>query len=564
MSDKRASSNPEPDVLADLSQLQEVAPPVLPFFRRLQAIALIAATMWIVAGLLISHQLIHTAQNTFLAEIDANGSSETDYIAQSLIQHFNQAEQLAATLSLQENLITDIVQLNQLSPDLPLLSAQARYELLVANTYAQDANDYLTRLSTALNIPRLYLLNKDGFCVISSQWEDPHACVGGYYQVRDYYRKAISEGSAMQFAVGMQISEPSFFFASAMKHDEAFIGAAIVRLNSNEINRLFERAQGLTVIIDEYGMVVVSSAPDFILKHLGEGFGRAPEADILKRIYDLDSLYTVPLQKKNEVDFALDLWHYNGMDYLLFQVPIANKNLRVVRLFPVSGMNELRRSSWAIAVAVIAFGLMLIIFVERDFNFTAHRKAHLAALASANHTLNKTAHRLYELAISDSLTGLRNHHFFMRRLDEEIIHAHLSKNPLALITMDIDHFKNINDSFGHPVGDEVIRSLADSCTFLVRACDTVGRLGGEEFAIILPNADLPNAIEIAERIKSWCENQRMKINGNEIRFTCSFGVALLMPGWDAKALLGAVDRALYSAKNQGRNCVVTAPECRSV
>jgi diguanylate cyclase (GGDEF)-like protein len=206
---------------------------------------------------------------------------------------------------------------------------------------------------------------------------------------------------------------------------------------------------------------------------------------------------------------------------------------------------------------------MLIIFIERDFNFSAHRKAHLAALASANLSLNKTAHRLYELAISDSLTGLRNHHFFMHRLDEEIVHAHLSKIPLAFITMDIDYFKAINDTYGHPVGDEVIRCLADSCAGLVRACDIVGRLGGEEFAILLPNADLQNATEIAERIKCWCDEQRMKINDNEIRFTCSFGVALLMPGWDAKALLGAVDRALYSAKKRGRNCVVTAPECQT-
>jgi diguanylate cyclase (GGDEF)-like protein len=259
-------------------------------------------------------------------------------------------------------------------------------------------------------------------------------------------------------------------------------------------------------------------------------------------------------------DFDVDLWRYNGADHLLFLAQIGKRNLRVLRFTPVPQLAEIHRSSWILALAAMALGLMLIVFVERNMNFAAHRKAHLAALANANAALNNTAHRLYDLAINDSLTGLRNHRFFMRRLDEEIECTLAAESSLAIIFMDIDFFKKINDTYGHPVGDQVICSLAYSCAGLVRAQDIVGRLGGEEFAILLPNANLHEAIQIAQRIKQWCQEQCLQINGNSIRFTCSFGVAALAPGWDSKTLLRAADGALYRAKAAGRNRVVTASE----
>ena len=123
-----------------------------------------------------------------------------------------------------------------------------------------------------------------------------------------------------------------------------------------------------------------------------------------------------------------------------------------------------------------------------------------------------------------------------------------------------DYFKKINDTYGHPVGDEVICSLAHSFAGLVRACDTVGRIGGEEFAILLPDANLHDAVVIAERIQHWCQEQNLHINGNSIRFTCSLGVSPLASGWGAKMLLNAVDGALYQAKAKGRNCVVASEE----
>jgi diguanylate cyclase (GGDEF)-like protein len=560
MLNKRAKNTSDIDVLVDPPLLQQVTPPVLPRFRRLQLFAIVLALLWVCAGLLVSQQLIHTAQNNRLNSLYTFGSSETDYIAGALEQHFNQAEQLAATLSLQENIVARIGDINTLSAGLNSLDATARYAKLTADSHAHSLNVYLTRLASALNIPRLYLLDKNGLCVVSSQWTNPHACVGGNYQERAYYRKAITDGSGMQFAVGIQINDPSFFFSSAIKYQDEFLGAAIVRLNSDELEHFFARDSGLSMVIDNYGMIVVSTEERLLLNHVGDDFGTAPTAEQLARIYAVNTLQVANVTKIIGHNFDVDLWRYKNTDNLMFSAQIGDRDLRVIRFVPVPQLAEISSSYWIMALAAIAFGVMLIVFVERNINFAAHRKAHLAALASANSSLNEIAHKLYDLAINDSLTGLRNHRFFMRKLDEEIERAHATNNPMALIFIDIDLFKKINDTYGHPVGDEVICNLAHSFAGLVRACDTVGRLGGEEFAILLPDANLHHAVEIAERIQHWCQEQNLQINGHSIRFTCSFGVSALASGWDAKALLNAVDGALYRAKAKGRNCVVASEE----
>lgn len=558
MPDKRARNTKDIDIPVDPPLLQQVTPPVLPVFRRLQLFAITLAVVWIITGLLVSQQLIHAAQNNRLASLHAYGSSETDYIASALEQRFNQAEQLAATLSLQENIVARIGEINKLSANLYSFDPAARYDKLVTDFHAKSMNVYFTRLASALNIPRLYLLDKNGLCVVSSQWTNPHACVGGDYQERAYYRNAIADGSAMQFAVGIQVNDPSFFFSSAIKNEGEFLGAAIVRINSEELVHFFARDTGLSMVVDNYGMALVSTEKALLLNHVGDAFGAAPSAELLASIYAVNSLQVAHIEKNISHNFDVDLWRYEGGDNLMFSAQIGDRDLRVVRFTPVPQLAEIQHSSWMLALAAIALGLMLIVFVERNFNFAAHRKAHLAALADANSTLNDTAHKLYDLAMNDSLTGLRNHRFFMRRLNEEITRAQTTKNSLALILMDIDFFKKINDTYGHPVGDQVICSLAQSCAGLVRACDSVGRLGGEEFAILLPDANLQDAIEIAERIQHWCQEQSLQIDGNAIRFTCSFGVAALASGWDSKTLLRAVDNALYTAKAQGRNCVVAA------
>lgn len=169
---------------------------------------------------------------------------------------------------------------------------------------------------------------------------------------------------------------------------------------------------------------------------------------------------------------------------------------------------------------------------------------------------------LEELATRDPLTGLYNRRESSRLLEEELERARRYNRPMALLWVDFDHFKEINDTYGHAAGDSVLRSVSQLLDDSVRSVDSVGRFGGEEFVIILPEMGVHEAHETAERIRHRVSGQLYPLDGGApVPMTISVGVAVYPDhGADAATLCAAADRAMYAAKSRGRNCVVMAPE----
>ncbi len=163
--------------------------------------------------------------------------------------------------------------------------------------------------------------------------------------------------------------------------------------------------------------------------------------------------------------------------------------------------------------------------------------------------------RLYQRATRDPLTGAANRGHFVEMANLEIERARRFAEPLSLAMLDIDHFKRVNDTYGHEVGDRVITALAKTCAAQVRKIDLVGRLGGEEFAVLLPRANKEPATEMLQRLRRVLSEQRIAIGGGrEIGFTVSMGLASLRPTThDLAELLRNADAALYKAKREGRN-----------
>jgi diguanylate cyclase (GGDEF)-like protein len=167
--------------------------------------------------------------------------------------------------------------------------------------------------------------------------------------------------------------------------------------------------------------------------------------------------------------------------------------------------------------------------------------------------LTAEAQRLHELSMTDGLTQVANHRAFQERLKDEFRRAQRYDDPLALILVDVDHFKRVNDQFGHQVGDEVLRKLADAVRLAVRETDFVARYGGEEFAALLPKTHLAGALTVAERIAT--DLKLMRAGPPSLRVTASFGVSSF-PGRavnTAEHLLRTADEALYRSKREGRD-----------
>ena len=164
---------------------------------------------------------------------------------------------------------------------------------------------------------------------------------------------------------------------------------------------------------------------------------------------------------------------------------------------------------------------------------------------------------LRNLATTDPLTGLPNRRHFLLRLDEELARLQrLDTQNVSVLMLDLDHFKRINDTYGHGVGDEVLKHFAGQLHEELRKIDSVGRLGGEEFAIILPGADPAAAETFAERLRHKVANSSLQTEQQTVQFTVSIGIAVMRPSDSTtdNALVRA-DQALYLAKKAGRNCV---------
>jgi diguanylate cyclase len=172
-------------------------------------------------------------------------------------------------------------------------------------------------------------------------------------------------------------------------------------------------------------------------------------------------------------------------------------------------------------------------------------------------TLNKQLERISRV---DGLTGLYNRRYWEEQFELEFMREKRTDAPSSVVMLDIDHFKKINDTYGHPAGDDVIRSLAQIIQKATRATDISGRYGGEEFAILLPDTPVANVEFLTERIRRLVEKFTVIHEEHEIQFTVSIGIAGFNQSYQQYIhWLEAADKALYKAKESGRNKVILAP-----
>jgi diguanylate cyclase (GGDEF)-like protein/PAS domain S-box-containing protein len=184
---------------------------------------------------------------------------------------------------------------------------------------------------------------------------------------------------------------------------------------------------------------------------------------------------------------------------------------------------------------------------------------HFACIERDMTRYKKIERQLANMALFDSLTGTLNRPAFYQHADKEFARSKRYFRPLSVIMLDIDHFKRVNDEYGHQGGDQVLQIFAEACQEVIRSTDLMGRVGGEEFALLLPDTPIKSAFNLAERLRERITKYPYLAGEMLIEITASLGVAELgSDDGDFKALLQRADEALYSAKHAGRNRVKIA------
>lgn len=223
-----------------------------------------------------------------------------------------------------------------------------------------------------------------------------------------------------------------------------------------------------------------------------------------------------------------------------------------------------------IAAFMVGYGALIVLWSERSL--VANELVALMMLLGGVFTLAVTKlslmtttdivriAKLERDAIEDPLTGSYNRRYLESKLDEEIGRATRLNTPLSTVMIDLDHFKHVNDTYGHDIGDKVLRHVCSLIMASVRSSDTVIRYGGEEFVVIAPGCDDADAASLAEAMRVKIAGSALNLpNGDNLVVTASLGVSSLRSG-SAEAMLRAADEALYAAKRDGRNqiCVAAA------
>jgi diguanylate cyclase (GGDEF)-like protein len=353
-------------------------------------------------------------------------------------------------------------------------------------------------------------------------------------------------GDAVESAVQLDLVSSSLeAVRSREKRRDAFVRALVLQTDRGALHSLIVETMA-RVVGAEIGAFAVPLAgeqalgvtatfgyPSAVVEHVRQ----APGEGILGRVYATGQ--AVVVRDVADVPDHARRRRYRSRSYLAFPISGAEGVLAVVAVTDRADARPFDNAD-----------LMLLT------SFAAP-----ASLALAREMLRERTRELGHLATVDGLTALFNRRYFEMRLEQEIQRQRRQQDELALLMIDLDNFKSLNDSQGHLVGDRVLREVADILRRAVRIFDVCGRYGGEEFAILMPGANAPTALRVAERIRRQVEQHFASglRSGAAICPTVSLGVATATPATTRETLIAHADAALFQAKREGKNAVCLHP-----
>lgn len=440
---------------------------------------------------------------------------------------------------------------------LPLLSFR---QSLLNNPEFSRVAQRLESVRADLDVDQIWVVNAAGDCIASGGFLPESTATGVNYADRDYFRGARRDGLGRQFAVGRTTDEPGIFYSAAVVAENAFVGAVAVKIDVARLSRTI--LDNNTFITDENGVIISAGDPNMMMKVFPGGFvGRLSASELdgryKRRVFETLEVAPVDLD-------GLSLVRLGGRLAPMVQASSANQaDILAIRLFKeVRGLSGLERDGvWRFVLLLLA-GVSAIGGVAAGLAHLRRGREHKLEMAQANAELHKLNEVLLVQARFDPLTGCANRRYFFEELDSELKRAARFELPCCLAILDIDHFKSVNDRYGHAAGDDLLAQFSRTVSACLRASDLLGRIGGEEFALLMPQTPIVGASELAERIRGAVEGVLAVTGEIEVRVTVSIGVTQWGGGGDAVAsLVARGDNAMYAAKRAGRNRVCVDPGC---
>ncbi|WP_158601858.1 sensor domain-containing diguanylate cyclase [Pararobbsia silviterrae] len=442
------------------------------------------------------------------------------------------------------------------------LSEDARRESLESNPQLAPLNAFLQRVSDLADIDAVWVVTRDGLCIAASNAKTVTSFVGDDVADRPYMGAIATGTTTIGFARGHTTGRPGIYVTAPVILNNTVIGAIVGKLNTSRARHWV--AQPGAFIADQNGVIVLAQDPSLELYALPGASVLTMSREMRAITYAQQIFPTLTVSSEGARVHALAPWLPAEIANELVSIENGPPSLLEVRKAEHAGLSAgliapldvwddaratFRRNRFLIFLAVLSVmtvGIVLALSYYRERHLHHNTRDMADQLKQANA-------RLSDEARYDSLTGALSRRYFLDLLSTQMRASQLSRAPLTVAIADLDHFKQINDRCGHATGDRALEYFLSVCERVLRVGDSVGRLGGEEFGILMPGAPPGQAERVAEAIRIEFRRARPKSIPDDVGLSVSLGIATAIRNDTPERLLSRADQALYLAKARGRN-----------
>lgn len=523
--------------------------------------ALLACVCWVAAGL-VSDRMVQQELATSMHVERQMAASIVDNTAQIIASDLAMSRAIPATIAEMDMIQLALVQPHGFSADAALNAADRRAKWLTVPAL-EKVDNFLRNARGFTGLDYIWVVDTQGFCVASSNAIDSNSFVGIDMRARGYIQKALLGAFNETYGVGRTNGDPGIFIATPIYRDGFLVGAVIAKVSIDRLRHWVSRAG--TFVTDSNGVVVMANESQLENRVLPDSpvlkMSRTERLDAYRRV-DFQTLRITNIGERVRADAP---WLSPSLSSGLFSTSDGaapalydertglNSGLAAHIVHPLPNWSEIVRNQrrdqlLVFLTALGVVGLAVVITVSYLRERRLHRATrHLAnQLQSANTLLSAEARH-------DALTGALSRRYFLDTLRREVEIARASGTPLSVAIADLDHFKQVNDRFGHATGDRALEHFVRMCEEQLRASDGVGRLGGEEFGLLLPQTSLADAHAVLERLRKRFNQEHCAHLPDDTALSVSIGITALCDGDTAENLLKRADLALYAAKSGGRD-----------
>ncbi|MFA6972239.1 MAG: EAL domain-containing protein [Gallionella sp.] len=420
-----------------------------------------------------------------------------------------------------------------------LLPLEQRRRLWTADPGLNDLSRYLAVAEKSLNADLIFLLNAAGDCIAASNWNTDGSPVGNNYAERDFFKQNKNSQRGMQYAVGKTTHIAGMYFSTPVIIDGKFMGAMVAKADVPKLSFLTRHLDSF--VADTNGVIILARDKELEMLALPDAdIGYVSEQARLAR-YQRSTFPILKIRPWKDPRFpSLTLFQNETVPHVLASYELPEFGLKVYVEGEISAMSSLSQHNFWLTLLLGAFGSLLI----------------LAMIGSAIYlqSAKRSREMLWKRANFDALTELPNRDMWRDRLSQEIKKADRSGLPLALLLIDLDQFKEVNDTLGHDMGDLLLQMAAARIVDCVRKSDSVARLGGDEFSVVLPQlADASHVDTIAQKIILKL-SEPFQLQDEVVYISASIGITLYpADSDDIDSMMKNADQAMYAAKENGRN-----------